>query len=246
MTEQEWLNQSASWPEYMFGKVVGRGRARLSRLGAVACCRRISHLLPDPPCLPILEWAEEYADKPKGKDRFLSETIAVVVALWDTVAVTEDGFPRTNGDGVSRNALQAVRELASQDGLLAMHYAARAAAVATLTAGREYDDAIDPDLLAIGREKVASVAIVRDLLRQRFVPVTPGPSWRTQDTVPLAQAANAERSLPLGELDPVRLSVLADALEEAGCTDEAILSHLRSPGPHVRGCWAVDLVLGKE
>jgi hypothetical protein len=41
------------------------------------------------------------------------------------------------------------------------------------------------------------------------------------------------------------LPIIADALEEAGCTDEALLSHLRLPGPHVRGCWAVDLVLGK-
>jgi hypothetical protein len=46
-----------------------------------------------------------------------------------------------------------------------------------------------------------------------------------------------------GHLDNARLAVLSDALEEAGC-DDAILSHLRSPGPHVRGCWAVDLCLG--
>jgi hypothetical protein len=39
---------------------------------------------------------------------------------------------------------------------------------------------------------------------------------------------------------------LADALEAAGCSDKAILSHLRGPGPHVRGCWPVDLILGKE
>ena len=42
-----------------------------------------------------------------------------------------------------------------------------------------------------------------------------------------------------------RLPILADALEEAGCDDPDILSHLRGPGPHVRGCWALDLVLGK-
>ena len=40
------------------------------------------------------------------------------------------------------------------------------------------------------------------------------------------------------------LPVLADALEEAGCTDADLLGHLRGPGPHVRGCWAVDLLLG--
>jgi hypothetical protein len=43
-----------------------------------------------------------------------------------------------------------------------------------------------------------------------------------------------------------RLPVLADALEEAGCSDAAILDHCRGPGPHVRGCWVVDLVLGKK
>jgi hypothetical protein len=43
-----------------------------------------------------------------------------------------------------------------------------------------------------------------------------------------------------------RLPLLADALEDAGCTNAELLAHLRGPGPHVRGCWAVDLVLGKE
>jgi hypothetical protein len=43
-----------------------------------------------------------------------------------------------------------------------------------------------------------------------------------------------------------RLPVLADALEEAGCTISDILDHCRGPGPHVRGCWVVDLLLGKE
>jgi hypothetical protein len=43
-----------------------------------------------------------------------------------------------------------------------------------------------------------------------------------------------------------RLPILADALEDAGCDNGDILSHCRSPGPHVRGCWAVDLILGKQ
>ena len=52
--------------------------------------------------------------------------------------------------------------------------------------------------------------------------------------------------MPAGTLDNTRLAVLADALEEAGCTEADILGHLRGPGPHVRGCWVVDLILGKE
>jgi hypothetical protein len=43
-----------------------------------------------------------------------------------------------------------------------------------------------------------------------------------------------------------RLAVLADALEEAGCADALLLAHLRSPGPHVRGCFALDAVRGKS
>jgi hypothetical protein len=61
----------------------------------------------------------------------------------------------------------------------------------------------------------------------------------------LARAAYWYRLLPSGHLDPARLAVLADDLEDAGCTDPDLLGHLRGPGPHVRGCWAVDLLLGK-
>ena len=42
------------------------------------------------------------------------------------------------------------------------------------------------------------------------------------------------------------MPVLADALEEAGCQDAIILNHCREPGGHVRGCWVVDLLLGKK
>ena len=50
-------------------------------------------------------------------------------------------------------------------------------------------------------------------------------------------APPADRPRPEGTLDPQRLLVLADALEEAGCANAEVLGHLRGPGPHVRGCW---------
>ncbi len=71
------------------------------------------------------------------------------------------------------------------------------------------------------------------------------PECRTSAVHSLARAAYENCHLPSGHLDNARLAVLSDALEEAGCTDADILTHLRSPGPHVRGCWALDLVLGK-
>jgi hypothetical protein len=63
--------------------------------------------------------------------------------------------------------------------------------------------------------------------------------------VAVARAAYDERELPSGTLDGARLAVLTDALEESGCDQADLLAHLRGPGPHVRGCWAVDLILGK-
>ena len=64
------------------------------------------------------------------------------------------------------------------------------------------------------------------------------PSWRTPDVLSLTQSAYEAR-------DFAALPILADTLEDAGCTDADLLSHLRGPGPHVRGCWVVDLLLGK-
>jgi hypothetical protein len=79
-----------------------------------------------------------------------------------------------------------------------------------------------------------------------FRPVALEPAWLTPAVTSLAEAASKERLMPSGHLDSVRLKVLADALEEVGCSDQAILDHLRGPGPHVRSCWPVDLVLAKE
>jgi hypothetical protein len=64
--------------------------------------------------------------------------------------------------------------------------------------------------------------------------------------VRLAQTAYEERHMPEGTLDNTRLLVLADALEKAGCTDADILGHLHGPGPHIRGCWPLDLCLDES
>jgi hypothetical protein len=71
-------------------------------------------------------------------------------------------------------------------------------------------------------------------------------AWDGGTVWKLATTAYEERVLPSGTLDPARIAVLADALEDAGGGDAELLAHLRGPEPHVRGCWAIDLVLGKE
>jgi hypothetical protein len=96
-----------------------------------------------------------------------------------------------------------------------------------------------------GLRKAGVAEILREVFGNPFRNATLPHSCKTATVLALAKAAYDERILPSGELDAARLAVLADALEEAGCTDAAILDHLRSPGPHVRGCWPLDLVLEK-
>jgi hypothetical protein len=84
--------------------------------------------------------------------------------------------------------------------------------------------------------------LIRDLFGNPFRPVALDPSWLAWNegtVVKLAQGIYQDRTFD-------HLPVLADALEEAGCSDDDILGHLRGPGPHVRGCWPVDLCLGKS
>ena len=71
-------------------------------------------------------------------------------------------------------------------------------------------------------------------------------AWSDRLVPRLAQAIYDDRRLPEGTLDPARLGILADALLDAGCEDEELLGHLRSTGPHVRGCFAIDLILGRS
>jgi hypothetical protein len=83
---------------------------------------------------------------------------------------------------------------------------------------------------------------LRDIVGNPFRPVCLDPAWLARDdgiVLKLAQALYRERRF--GDLP-----VLADALEEAGCTEEAVLTHCRGGGEHVPGCWVVDLVLGRE
>jgi hypothetical protein len=100
------------------------------------------------------------------------------------------------------------------------------------------------------QEQAKQVALLRCIFVNPFHSITISPSvlaWNDGTIVRLAHAAYEERHLPAGTLDNGRLAVLADALEEAGCDNTDILQHLRQQGSvHVRGCWAVDLCLGKS
>jgi hypothetical protein len=89
------------------------------------------------------------------------------------------------------------------------------------------------------REELATQAdFLRCIFGNPFRPVAADPGWLTSTVVELAQGIYADRSFD-------RLPILADALQDAGCDNPDVLDHCRGPGPHARGCWVVDLVLGK-
>lgn len=95
-------------------------------------------------------------------------------------------------------------------------------------------------------ERGVQACILRDLIGNPFRPKSITTNWLTPTILSMGQAAYQCRILPSGELDTARLAVLADALEDRGCDNDEIMGHLRSPGPHFRGCFALDLILGKE
>jgi len=81
--------------------------------------------------------------------------------------------------------------------------------------------------------------LLREIFGNPFRPIAVDPSWLTPTVLQFANHIYDDR-------DFAQMPILADALQDAGCEDTELLAHCRGPGPHVRGCWVVDLVLGKE
>jgi hypothetical protein len=255
MTEAEWLACEDPWAMLEFlrggavclvdqqppGRVADARRHlrraagdRPARMFACACCRRLWPVLRDTRSRDALEVAE----------RFL-EGLASDKQLWaahEDAQGARDAIRTRPGDAgreaalVSRSAAVAV--------MLAVRFDVRAAAEECATAAAWAS--LSPGVAEATRDQVR---LLHDVVGSPFRPPPPIPApvlnWSDGTGSRLARAAYDERQLPSGHLDPGHLAVLADALEEAGCGDAVLMAHLRSPGPHVRGCWAVDLVLGR-
>ncbi|MDY3560575.1 hypothetical protein R5W23_001819 [Gemmata sp. JC673] len=92
--------------------------------------------------------------------------------------------------------------------------------------------------VAVGILHRGLASLTRDIFGNPFRPVTFSPFWRTDTALSLARQMYESR-------DFSAMPILADALQDAGCDSPEVLDHCRGDGPHVRGCWVVDLVLGK-
>lgn len=218
MTEAEWL--ACDHVLRMLDHANLCASNRKLRLFACACCRRFYHLLPTDATRCALDASEGAAD---GLTRF-----AELAAAKRAIAVLR---PRTAVEWASNCAHFSATRIAKH------------AALSAYSTSFEVAKALD--LPRETRERYY-VALLQDILGNPFHLPTFSHAWRTPAVTSLARAAYEERELPSGHLEQVRLRVLCDALEDAGCTDTEILSHLRGPGTHVRGCWVIDLVLSKE
>lgn len=270
MTEAEWLN---GWDyRRMYDVIRERTTIRQVRLHMVACCRLKATEFFDPRIERALEIAEWCADDlqaefvANGVDYELSisprpelpdfgpegEIARGVVGVWQLLGCWKgwDGEHYFNAQHAIAHAAYLClrdrpREVFTGGDGNAAEYCARAIDRAeSLLSGMKPEEAsIDEDGQRSDtgiRRAIANV--LRDIFGNPFRRVTVDPAWLAWNdgtVVKMAQCIYEDRAFD-------QLPILADALEEAGCVDTGILRHCRQEGEHVRGCWVVDLLLGKH
>jgi hypothetical protein len=203
-------------PRPMLGHL-GRVNPRKLRLLNCACCRRVWDLLTDERSRRAVEVAERFAD-----------------GLADAEELRR----------AQPGAQAACRLAGNRPGPFAFRLFVAACLAAGAAARRpRFDPTMEFLRGAKDRkdktERTARAALCRDLFGNPFRPVAVDRRWLAGDALQLAAAIYAERRF--GDLP-----VLADALEDAGCTDADLLAHCRRPAEHVHGCWALDLLLSKS
>ncbi len=215
MTEAEWL--ACADPERMFRSGHLELSDRQQYLFAVAICRRISALLVSPDSLHALDLIEAFADG-AAAPADLHLAAGTILENWFEF---ED---RSGYDAAHRHAVQAVIDAATRDdpAWWALHFATQA------VRQRGTQGTVLP---AVAR-------LLRDIFGNPFRPVAVDPAWLTSDVLALARGIYEEKAFD-------RMPILADALQDAGCDSDEVLNHCRHERRHVRGCWMIDLLLGK-
>ena len=242
MTEAEWLACKDPSPMVDHFREGCEGRNRKLRLFGVACCRRLTHLFTDAVVRKALDASERYAD-----GRISDRTIRA----WNRKAATAcesvlSGVLSGTDSEPKWLAYHAVALVSVPNKYPGYFFAHRSVAEALAEEALLFPKARPASGDRLARATASLAHPLRDIFGNPFRPVTFDPAWLTPNVVALAQTVYEERELPSGHLDRTRLTVLADALLDAGCDSADILAHCRSEGPHVRGCWVVDLLLEKE
>jgi len=230
----------------------GQATDRQARLAMAACCRLLTPRFFDARIPAAVDAAERCADDPVAEEIANAIGEAVVCLAPIPVPGTEAGRHVARAiDGVSG----LLHEFEFDDRVRHendRHALAHAAYLALRQLPREVftggqGDAVEYCAWAVeraGRADPSDISariagVVRDIFGDPARPDALDPRWRSADVVGLARGIYEDRAFD-------RLPILADALMDAGCADEDILTHCRDAGPHVRGCWVVDLVLGQR
>lgn len=211
MNEGQWLSctDPAAMLDFLQGKVSGRKL----RLFAVACCRRVWHLFRDKRSQSAVETAERYADGSASQQEL------------DTARETV-GRTLPAGEGTGARVAVLVAGVGSEP-------LRRALATARETAWLVWSQAKCRQVEPWDEMRSWQSNVLRDLVGSLFRPLSVAPSvlqWNAGIIKRLADQVYERRQLPSGRLDPERLAVLADALEEASAEGE-LVAHLREPGP---------------
>ena len=236
MTEAEWL--AAADPEAVADRVWHTASERQIRLIACGCCRLAWDWLIGERSRTAVEVSERYADGLASSSELADAVYyaeAAVIAI-DRKRERYDCEQRAIRGGWLHPDDDAAEDgpIRLRDGTAISFDVARLAAECA-----EFSASAPPWILQSRPEPIFSFAVVRDVVGNPFRPVTVDPSWRTSDAVLLAKGIYEERAFD-------RMPILADALQDAGCTDENVLNHCRYPQQvHFRGSWVVDTVLGK-
>ena len=209
---------------------------RRTRLLAVAFCDRIAHLLPDDAHREKIEIARRFADKKARRTEMEEAREAIRLAF--------DGRNRSDDLHVcaALRALLGILHPASRSYAFLVAYNAAEAVADTPPSDPPYASTVGgSNPLAVAAESMAQLKLLRDVLDRpddiSSADVVDWLGWHSGLVPKMARGIYDDRAFD-------RMPVLGDALEDAGCTNEDILSHCRGPGPHTRGCWVVDLLLG--
>jgi hypothetical protein len=244
VTEEEWL--ACVNPLAMLLFLGDRGSPRQFRLLACACCRRIWDEFPDPRNRDLIVAVEDHPDGDFHDPDLHPAIVASSAREHEFVDIPAYWVAKYLGRGFYKlsaadSAYVVIRKIAP-----VVHPAHEEGVTVADGLLSELPARLPPSVQV---ETVAQAHLLRDIFGNSYRdPVSLDASvlaWHDGLIPKLARAAADHRALPAGTMDSERLGILADALEDAGC-DAAILKHLRSPGPHVRGCWGLDLVLGEE
>jgi hypothetical protein len=224
MTEAEWMR--CKDPQKMLEALQGKASDRKLRLFACACCRRIWHLLTDIRWQEAVETVERYTDGVATLAEFNQAGEIARAASRDA----EMSYVSGGTEGLLAARAEEMEEVSVESMIAAIvvPVGVQAASAAMAAAWG-------------GEHLLTQNALIRDIFGNplRTVELEMNPHfWLEANITKIAQAIYDGRRFE-------DLPVLADALEEAGCQDADILGHCRGPGPHVRGCWVLDLVLGK-